>query len=126
GLAAAILFALPGAVPPAIAQVPGERYGEGVPRDVREMYDRGIQYLASTQTEGGDWTGGQQGPGCTGLALMTFLASGEDPNFGLYSNHVRKALRSMITAQDPGTGILGSSMYHHGFAMLGLAEAYGA
>src|SRR5213078_2876151 len=24
------------------------------------------------------------------------------------------------------TGILGSSMYHHGFAMLGLSEAYGA
>ena len=26
----------------------------------------------------------------------------------------------------PSTGIIGNSMYHHGFAMLGLAEAYGA
>ena len=37
--------------------------GEVVPRDVREMYDRGLQYLAATQTENGDWTGGaRQGP----------------------------------------------------------------
>jgi hypothetical protein len=127
GFAAVVVAgALAGAVRTAVAQVPGERYGEVVPRDVREMYDRGLQYLASTQTERGDWTGGQQGPGCTGLALMVFLASGEDPNFGLYSNHVRKALQSIITAQDAATGIMGNSMYHHGFAMLGLAEAYGA
>ena len=110
------------------AQPPSARFGEVVPRDVREMYDRGLQYLAATQTENGDWPGGgsRTGPGGTGLGLMAFLASGEDPNFGLYSNHVRRALRSIITAQDANTGILGQSMYHHGFAMLGLAEAYGA
>jgi hypothetical protein len=110
----------------ASAQVPATRSGEVVPRDVREMYDRGLQYLAKTQTEQGDWQGGQQGPGITGMALMVFLASGEDPNFGPYSNNVRKALRSIINAQDAQTGIMGNSMYHHGFAMLGLAEAYGA
>jgi hypothetical protein len=60
------------------------------------------------------------------MSLMVFLACGEDPNFGPYSNHVRKALRSLIRAQDANTGIIGPSMYHHGFAMLGLAEAYGA
>ncbi len=32
----------------------------------------------------------------------------------------------MISQQNAGTGILGGSMYHHGFAMLALAEAYGA
>jgi hypothetical protein len=114
--------------------LPGEHFGEVVPRDVREMYDRGLQYLAATQSEIGDWSGGQQGtsgrsadgPGCTGLGLMVFLASGEDPNFGLYANHVRRALRSIITTQNPTTGIIGNSMYHHGFAMLSLAEAYGA
>ena len=90
------------------------------------MYDRGLQYLANTQTEDGHWTGGDVGPGVTGLGLMVFLASGEDPNFGLYSNHVRRALRSIISSQDAATGFLGQSMYHHGFGMLGLAEAYGA
>ena len=112
----------------AAAQPPNARIGEVVPRDVREMYDRGLQYLATTQTENGDWSGGggEQGPGVTGMGLMVFLASGEDPNFGLYSNHVRRACRNIITQQNASTGFLGSSMYHHGFGMLGLAEAYGA
>jgi len=111
----------------AVAQPPGHRGGEVVPRDVRELYDRGLQYLAAGQSEKGDWTGGMEtGPGGTGIALMAFLASGEDPNYGLYSNNVRRALRSIITEQNAGTGIMGNSMYHHGFATLALAEAYGA
>lgn len=112
--------------PPARAQPPSERRGEVIPRDVREMYDRGLQYLAATQSDNGDWPGGQQGPGITGLGVMVFLASGEDPNFGPYSVHIRKGLRNIIAAQDPSSGYLGPSMYHHGFAMLSLAEAYGA
>jgi hypothetical protein len=110
------------------AQPPTEYHGEVIPRDVREMYDRGLKYLAASQSEAGDWsgTGGEAGPGVTGLCAMAFLASGEDPNFGPYSHHVRKALRSLISGQDAETGFIGNSMYHHGFAMLGLAEAYGA
>lgn len=113
---------------PARAQVPSTRSGDVIPRDVRELYDRGLQYLVKTQSEAGDWQGGQQGPGITGMCLMVMLASGEDPNFGPYSNNVRKALRSIINAQDAQTGIIGNAhgMYHHGFAMLGLSEAYGA
>lgn len=108
------------------AQPPNARIGEAVPRDVREMYDKGLQYLVKTQSDKGDWQGGQSGPGITGLGLMVFLASGEDPNFGLYSNNVRKAVRSIVTGQDANTGYFGNSMYHHGFATLALAEAYGA
>lgn len=110
------------------AESPKIRFGEAVPHDVREMYERGLQYLVKTQSEKGDWdsTGGEVGPGVTGLALMAFLASGEDPNFGLYSTQVKRALRSLISNQDAGTGYLGNSMYHHGFGMLALAEAYGA
>jgi hypothetical protein len=112
---------------PAHAQLPAPRFGEVVPRDVREMYDRGLQYLATTQGEKGDWgnSGGEAGPGTTGMALMVFLACGEDPNFGPYSNHVRRSLRNIIESQDSTTGIMGMSMYHHGFATLALAEAYG-
>ncbi len=110
----------------ALAQPPTVRIGETVPRDVREIYDRGLQYLVTAQNETGDWKGGgEQGPGVTGMALMVLLASGEDPNFGLYSNNVRRALRNIISQQSASTGIMGSSMYHHGFAMLALAEAYG-
>jgi hypothetical protein len=110
----------------ASAQPPNARIGEAVPGDVREMYDKGLHYLVKTQTDKGDWQSGQSGPGVTGLGLMVFLASGEDPNFGLYSNNVRKAVRSIVTGQDANTGYFGNSMYHHGFATLALAEAYGA
>jgi phage gp46-like protein len=114
--------------PFAAAQVPNVRIGDGVPRDVREMYDRGLQYLAGSQSENGDWPGGgsEHGPGVTGMCLMAFLASGEDPNFGQYTSNVRRAVRNIISSQNASTGIMGNSMYHHGFAMLGLAEAYGA
>ena len=99
--------------------------GQSVARDVRDMYTRGLQYLMDTQGEDGVWSGGQQGAGVTGLCMMTFLASGEDPNFGKYSTVVRKSIRSMIKSQNTDTGYYGQSMYHHGFAMLALAEAYG-
>ena len=122
----AIGLLLFGGIAGASAQPLNARIGEAVPRDVRELYDKGLQYLAKSQTENGDWRDGQQGPGTTGMALMVFLASGEDPNFGVYSNNVRRAVRSIISNQNATTGYLGSSMYHHGFAMLGLAEAYGA
>ena len=108
------------------AQTPDQHVGQSVPRDVREMYDRGLQFLASTQTPEGTWNDSQQGAAVTGLAVMSFLASGEDPNFGIYSSHVKKALRSIISGQDAQTGYLGNSMYHHGFGMLALAESYGA
>ena len=89
------------------AQAPVPKFGEVVPRDVREIYDRGLQYLAAKQTEKGDWPGGgyEDGPGPVGLGLMVFLASGEDPNFGLYSNHVRRSLR---TSSPPRTARPGS------------------
>lgn len=110
------------------AQLPELRHGGAVPHEVREIYDRGLQYLATSQGANGAWTqGNMQGPAITGLCLMTFLASGEDPNFGPYSGHVRAALRNIIASQDSTSGCIGSgSMYEHGFAMLTLAEAYGA
>jgi hypothetical protein len=122
-MVAAALLSIAGS---AAAQTPQEHVGEVVPRDVREMYDRGLQYLVKSQSDEGDWKGSQQGPGVTGMGLMAFLASGEDPNFGLYSNQVRKAVRSIIRQQDAKTGYFGNSMYHHGFATLALAEAYGS
>lgn len=127
GLALAALLAGLAVPGPASAQVPMAQVGEAVPRDIREMYDRGIQFLANSQQPKGDWAGGgEQGAGVTGMAILALLASGEDPNFGQYSDNIRRALRHMIEAQDAKTGFFGYSMYHHGFAMLALAEAYGA
>ena len=75
----------------ALSDLRAIRTGDAVPRDVREMYDRGLQYLANSQQESGSWSGGETGPGVTGLALLALLASGEDPNFGLYSAPIRRA-----------------------------------
>ncbi len=111
-----------------VAQGPALRFGEKVPTDVEVIYQRGLQFLERSQSDYGSWGGaGRAGGehGVTGMCVMAFLASGEDPNFGRYSSNIRRAVRSMILGQDPRTGYLGNSMYHHGFAMLGLAEAYG-
>lgn len=108
------------------AQLTEIHTGDAIPRDVRELYDRGLAWLVQTQAGDGGWNDGQGGPAVAGMAIMCFLASGEDPNFGPYSGNIRRALRNVIGQQDPNTGYFGGSMYHHGFAMLGLAEAYGA
>ncbi len=116
---------------PAIAQDPSLRFGAKVPVDVQTIYDRGLKYLAETQKDNGAWhTGssgshGSNGSGVTGMCVMSFLASGDDPNFGRYARNIRLALQHMISQQDPKTGYLNGSMYHHGFAMLALSEAYG-
>lgn len=115
------------------AQDPQLRFGSQVPPDVEQIYERGLSWLAENQDSDGDWNQGQStsshgsgGPGTTGMCIMVFLASGEDPNFGKYSENIRKAVRNMLKAQSSSTGYLGGSMYHHGFGMLGLAEVYGA
>ena len=128
----AILAIVPltcGSAAPLFAQGPSLRFGDKVPTEVEVIYQRGLEYLARSQTDYGSWASGGRGSGehgISGMSVMAFMASGEDPNFGRYSSNIRRAIRSMILGQDPRTGYLGNSMYHHGFAMLGLAEAYGA
>ena len=116
---------------PASAQPPSIvgsriRYGQKVPAEVKMIYDRGLKYLATNQNENGTWPGGDQGSGITGIATMAFLAHGEDPNFGPYAENVRRGVRKLIQGQNSSTGFLPNSMYHHGFATLSLAEAYGS
>ncbi|MDH3582694.1 MAG: squalene--hopene cyclase [Phycisphaerae bacterium] len=95
------------------------------------IYERGLRFLVESQQDDGSWStsgdryAGKGSTGVTGLCVMAFLASGEDPNFGRYSSNVRRGVRQIMLAQDLKTGYLPGSMYHHGFAMLGLSEAYG-
>ena len=109
-----------------LGQLPEIRYGSEVPPEVKMMYERGLEFLSRTQQEDGAWPGGDNGSGITGMGLMAFLANGEDPNFGRYQLQIQRAVRSIIRSQNASTGYISQSMYHHGFAMLGLAEAYGA
>jgi hypothetical protein len=118
------------AVAMARAEGPLVKYGDPVPRDVREIYDTGLRHLLKTQDASGAWKSQHGTPAPTAMGLMVLLASGEDPNFGPYRGPIRRAIRALLNEQDAGVGYIGGaggnpSMYHHGFAMLGLAEAYG-
>ena len=108
------------------AQAPSLRYGGEVPPEVDTIYERGLTWLAQKQSAEGQWQDGHTGAGQDGLCLMAFLASGEDPNYGKYASNIRRGIRAIIASQEPATGYLPNSMYHHGFGMLALAEAYGA
>jgi hypothetical protein len=108
----------------AIAQ--SSAVGEAVSRDVHEIYTKGLAFLQRTQDDRGTWPAGEgAGPGTTGLAVLAFLASGEDPDFGPHREVIRSGLRHIIGSQSAVTGYMGPSMYHHGFALLALSEAYG-
>lgn len=107
------------------AQDPSIRLGGEIPAEVDTIYERGLAFLARTQGEDGTWRSHTE-HGITGICLMAFLASGEDPNFGAHRHHIRAAVRAIIAGQERDSGFIPNSMYHHGFAMLALAEAYGA
>lgn len=121
-----VLFTMLNKAPTASAQDPTLRFGSQIPPEVETIYDRGLTWLAAAQSPDGHWNGNNQGCGVDGICLMAFLASGEDPNYGRYASTIRRAIRSIIRRQDEKTGYLPDSMYHHGFGMLALCEAYGA
>jgi hypothetical protein len=101
------------------------RFGGQIPQEVESIYERGLSWLAGVQAPEGSWQGNQMGCGVDGICLMAFLAGGEDPNYGRYAATIRRGLRAIIRRQDAATGYLPDSMYHHGFGMLALSEAYG-
>jgi hypothetical protein len=111
------------ALTPAPLAAQGFRIGTPVGADVKTLYEQGLEHLSAVQGRNGAFPGGA---GVTGIALMAYLAGGEDPNHGRYAERVRGAVRAILNVQDGTTGFIPESMYHHGFAMLALAEAYGA
>lgn len=135
GLVPACYVILVGIIQPILCaqldQLPTQvQEGTGVPAEVRTIYQRGIDYLVNSQRPDGSWNAsgnfhGDEASGVAGLALMAFLSTGEDPNFGRYAGNVRRAIRFIIERQNGKTGYYGGNMYVHGFAMLALAEAYG-
>lgn len=109
------------------------RHGAPVSVEVKTLYEAGLQYLVKQQDKKGQWPRSQYGagPGTDGLCCLALMSSGEDPNFGRYATNIRGAVRSIIRRQNKKSGLLAQnaghgSMYHHGFATLALAEAYGA
>lgn len=100
--------------------------GTQVSPEVERIYEKGLRYLLRAQNDDGSFPG-QYGtePGVVGFALMALLSHGEDPNHGPYAKAVKKCVDYILKNQGEN-GYIGTSMYNHGFAALGLAEAYGS
>ena len=109
------------------------------PRD-REPYeeavDRGLAYLAKTQTKDGGWSheflANQSGgnPAVTALSVMAFLSAGHVPGEGKYGPAVSRGVRFVMDSQQrsglialPDAGA--TELYSHGVGTLLLAEAVG-
>lgn len=98
-----------------------------LPEQVDRMYLKGLDYLARNQTPAGSWPDENAGTqaAISGLAVVSLLAHGDDPNFGPYSQTVHRGIDFLLKQQDQKTGYIGPTMYNHGFATLALAESYG-
>ncbi len=102
------------------------RQDDSIPAQAELIYQRGLQYLAKTQTDKGIWNDsvGQE-PGVVGLCVASILAHGEDPNNGPYAKTVHRGIDYILSQQNDKNGYIGSSMYNHAFATKALAESYG-
>lgn len=97
--------------------------------EIERSVVRGLDYLARTQKPDGSWDGSYgKVSGVVGLAMLTFLAHGEQPDEGKYGHVIRRAVGFILKSQQ-SNGLLagsgGSPMYSHGFATLALGEVYG-
>lgn len=92
------------------------------------MYLNGMEYLVRIQLPAGNWPDAPMNGSAAiaGLAVVSLLAHGDDPNFGPYSQAIHRGLDYLLKQQDQKTGYIGPTMYNHGFATLALAESYGA
>ncbi|MBI4659814.1 MAG: terpene cyclase/mutase family protein [Verrucomicrobia bacterium] len=125
------LLLISGLVSPSITLLAQELFlekSDNTPMEVERIYARGLQYLTRSQNADGHWPDRSYGsePAVVGLAILSMLAHGDDPNFGPYSAPIRNGLDFILKQMNPQTGYIGRSMYNHGFAALALAEAYGA
>jgi len=98
---------------------------------VDEAIENALAFMASQQREDGSWTSGYGGPnaGVSSLALLAFMANGNTPDRGRYSDVVAKGLDYILKLPDRG-GILmdrpsHGPMYSHGITTIMLAEVYG-
>jgi hypothetical protein len=68
---------------------------------------------------------GQVAVGKTGLCFLAFLGAGHTPGVGEHGATAERALRFLLSVQDPATGHFGDGLsYSHGIATYALAECF--
>jgi len=94
---------------------------------LRNSIQRGLDYLASIQTDQGD-IGEQNKLASTSLAGMAFMSGGSLPGRGKYGHNIEMAVKWILDNAFTPSGYLqyqNSNMYSHGYATMFLAEVYG-
>ncbi|GMV96365.1 MAG: terpene cyclase/mutase family protein [Phycisphaerae bacterium] len=107
---------------------------KGITPETQSAIDRGLDYLARTQSREGAWREqgymGSYPVAMTSLAGLAFLANGSTMTQGKYAPNVSRAA-NFILSSCGSTGLIsrqeeeGRSMHGHGFALLFLGELYG-
>ncbi len=102
--------------------------------ETQEAINRGLEYLARTQSRDGAWRQeGQWGSypmAMSGLAGMAFLASGSTATQGQYAPQVSRVMNFVLNSVR-SDGLIsrpeeaGRSMYGHGFCTMFLGQLYG-
>ncbi len=113
--------------------LPAEKddFSEIIPSQIKSI-EKGLEYLARKQNRDGSWDSGSQyrmHPGITALACLAFMAGGNLPDEGKYSENVRRGLNFILKCVTKDGLIISTPvsnpMYGHGYATLFLAEVYG-
>jgi len=109
---------------------------ELITAEAEQAIQKGLQYLAGSQSRAGSWSaqgayGGGYPAAMTALAGLALMAAGNTPTEGLYAANVRRAVDYCLSCANPN-GLVARidqsaarPMYGHGFSTLFLAEAYG-
>ena len=112
-----------------------ERLPQHITPKVQKAVQKGLDWLAKNQGQDGNYPNSQDGNAypvsMTGLAGMAFLAHGDTPSRGPYSENIHRVMMyCMGCAMDSGliasrTEFSSYSMYGHGFSLLFLSSSYG-
>jgi len=92
--------------------------------------DRGLKWVAKTQSRLGHWTAGGYPTAMTALAGTALVASGSTTTQGPYARYIRRAVDYLMTKSRPN-GLIGDPLrdnrytYGHGFSMLFLSQILG-
>jgi|SRR5579884_2802086 len=112
-----------------------ELYPKHINEKTQRAINAGLDYLAKTQSNDGNWPNSQDGGAypitTAALAGMAFLANGNTPSRGPYADEVRKVMLYLMGNALPNGLITGPNteegrpMYGHGFSLLFLSTVYG-
>lgn len=95
-----------------------------------QAIERGLRWVAKTQSSLGHWTAGGYPTAMTALAGTALIASGSTTVQGPYARNVRKAVDYLLGKSRPN-GLIGDPQsdnrytYGHGFSMLFLSQVLG-